>query len=204
MDNDESTSDTDADTAAATDEQTERGSLPDEVTDRAETLTRRARGAIDGNEQAVYLDERDELLAEYDYTARVREGDTGETLVLYPSEWIEDGTVRFDRISDTARAVERSLSGPGSDAGWDEIDRHNRAIARRISERHGEVHGRTASAFADFMSNHYAKPIEMATPDEREEFRTEYFVRNAWPTGKQRERLEESLRLIADVAERSS
>lgn len=204
MDSDESTSDTDADTTDAADEPTESGRLPDEVIHRAERLTRRARGAVDGNERAAYLGDRGELLAEYDYTARVREGDTGETLVLYPSEWIEDGTVRFDRIADTDRAVERSISGPGSDAGWSEIDRHNRAIARRIRERHGDVHGRTASAFADFMSNHYAKPIEMATPEEREEFRTEYFVRNAWPTEKQRERLDESLRLIVDVAEKSS
>lgn len=176
-------------------------SLPDDVIDRATTLTRRARGAADENERIASLDERDGLLQEYGYAARLRDGDTGETLVLYPDEWVEGGTVRFDRIADTDRAIERPLSGPGSDADWDEIDRHNRAVADRVRERYGDVHGETASAFADFLSNHYAKPVEMATADEREEFRTEYFVRNAWPSDRQRERVTESLRLIVEVAE---
>lgn len=175
--------------------------LPTDVIDRATTLTRRARGAVDGNEQRAYLEERDTLLDEHGYTARIRDGDTGETLVLYPEEWVEDGTVRFDRIEDTARAVERPISGPGSDADWDDIARHNRAIAARVRDRYGDVHGDTALAFADFMSNHYAKPIEMATTEEREEFRTEYFVRNAWPSERQRERVAESLRVITEVAE---
>ena len=191
-------------TADEASDATESDSLPDDVIDRAETLTRRARGAVDENERAAYLDERDELLTEHGYTARIRDGDTGETLVLYPTEWIESGTVRLDRISDTDRAVERSISGPGSDADWGEIEAHNRAVADRIRERHGDVHGETASAFADFMSNHYAKPIGMATPDEREEFRTEYFVRNAWPSDEQRRRIDETLRLLADAVERES
>lgn len=174
--------------------------LPETVIERATMLTRRARDTVDENERTAYLADRDERLEAYDYTARVREGDTGDTLVLYPDEWVEDGTVRFDRIEDTARAVERSLSGPGSDADWDEIDRHNREIATRVRERCGDVHGDTAAAFADFMSNHYAKPIEFATADEREEFRREYFVRNAWPTDEQRERVDESIRLVVELA----
>ncbi|MFO7925785.1 MAG: DUF7108 family protein [Halobacteriota archaeon] len=174
--------------------------LPEEVIARAETLTRRVRSATDENERTAYRDEREELLDAHGYTARVREGDTGETLVLYPVEWVEDGTVRLDRITDTTRAVERSISGPGADADWDAIDEHNRAIAARIEERHGEVHGATAAAFADFMSNHYAKPIEAATAGEREEFRTEYFPRNAWPSEEQRRRIDESLRRIVEVA----
>jgi hypothetical protein len=79
--------------------------IPEDVIDRAETLTRRIRNAIDENERTAYRDEREELLDSHGYTARVREGDTGETLVLYPVEWIEDGTVRLDRITDTTRAV---------------------------------------------------------------------------------------------------
>ncbi len=179
---------------------TDADSLPEDVIDRATTLTRRAREAVDENERAAYLKERDELLGTYSYTARIRSDDTGETLVLYPTEWIDDGTVQFDRIDDTDRAFERSLSGPGSDADWDAIDRHNREIADRVLDRYGEVHGETAAAFADFMSNHYAKPIELATVDEREEFRTEYFVRNAWPTNEQRERIAESLQYLFEIA----
>jgi len=175
--------------------------LPDDVLDRAETLTRRIRDAVDGNERSAYRRERADLLDAHGYNVRVREGETGETLVLHPAEWVEDGTVRMDRVDDTDRAVERPLSGPGSGADWAEIDEHNRAVAARVRGRHGEVHGETASAFADFMSNHYAKPIERATPAEREEFRTEYFRRNAWPTDEQRDRLAASVRLTIDVAE---
>ena len=177
--------------------------LPEAVIDRAEALTRRLRNAIDEGERAAYRRERDALLGEHGYDARVRAGETGETLVLHPAAWIDDGTIRTDRIDDTGRAVERPLSGPGSGADWAEIDEHNREIVARVRERHGEVHGETAAAFADFMSNHYAKPIERATPGEREEFRTEYFPRNAWPTDAQRERVAESLRLTVEAAETS-
>lgn len=180
---------------------TDESSLPEDVIDRVETLTRRLRNAVDDSERAVYGRERDALLDEHGYDMRVREGQTGETLVLHPAGWVEDGTVRTDRIDDTGQAIERSLSGPGSGADWAETDEHNRAIAARVRERHGAVHGETATAFADFMSNHYAKPIERATPDEREEFRTEYFPRNAWPTDEQRERVTESLRLTVEAAE---
>ena len=175
--------------------------LPEAVIDRAETLTRRIRNAVDGNEREAYRNEREELLAGRAYNARVREGDTGKTLVLYPDEWVEDGTVQLDRIEDTDRAIERSVSGPGADADWETVDTHNREIAARVRERHGEIHGETARAFAAFMSNHYAKPIEAATPAEREEFRAEYFPRNAWPTDAQRERVAESVRLTLETAD---
>ena len=177
--------------------------LPEEVIERAETLTRRIRNAVDGNERDAYRREREELLEPHAYEVRVREGDTGETLVLYPDEWVEDGTVQVDRIDDTDRAVERPISGPGSGADWEAVDSHNREVAARVRERHGEVHGETATAFADFMSNHYAKPIEKSTPGEREEFRAEYFPRNAWPTRKQCDRVAESVRLILEVADSS-
>ena len=175
--------------------------LPEDVIDRAETLTRRITNAVDDNERDAYRRERGRLLEDHSYDVRVREGDTGETLVLYPEEWVEEGTVQVDRIDDTDRAVERPISGPGSGADWEAIDSHNRAIADRVRERHGEIHGETATAFADFMSNHYAKPIEKSTPGEREEFRTEYFPRNAWPTEKQRDRVTESLRLTLEAAD---
>jgi len=175
--------------------------LPEAVIDRAETLTRRIQSAVDDNERDAYRRERAELLDGHAYEVRVREGDTGETLVLYPEEWVENGTVQVDRIDDTDRAIERPVSGPGSGADWEAVDSHNRAVAARVRERHGEVHGETAAAFAAFMSNHYAKPIEKSTPGEREEFRAEYFPRNAWPSEKQRDLVAESVRLTLDAAD---
>jgi hypothetical protein len=183
------------------DSETDDPPLPETVQDRAETLTRRAREAVDENEREAYLEHRDALLADYDYDARVREGDTGETLVLYPAEWLDDGTVQIERVENTDRAVEVALSGPGSGADWAAIDEHNREIADRVRAEHGDVHGDTAEAFAAFMSNHYAKPIERATAAERTEFREEYVRRNAWPTDEQLAALEESLRLVLETAE---
>ena len=187
---------------AATDTAEKR--LPEDVIERAETLTRRARRAVDENERTAYLGERDALLADHEYEARIREDDAGDTLVVYPSAWIEDGTIQIERIDDTDRGIERPLSGPDPDADWDVVDEHNREIAATVRKRHGTVHGKTAASFADFMSNHYAKPIGSATPAEREEFRTEYFPRNAWPSATQREQVEESIRLTVEAAESAS
>jgi hypothetical protein len=86
-----------------------------------------------------------------------------------------------------------SLSGPGNPDEWDATDAHNRGIAAAVREDHGDVHGNNAQAFADFMSNHYAKPIEAATAGEVEEFLEEYFPRNAWPSDAQRSVVEASL-----------
>ena len=146
--------------------------------------------------------EREALLDDRGFHARVRERDTDETLVLHPEEWLEDGVVQLERVEDTDRAVEVTLSGTGDDADYERVEKHNRAVADRVAAEHGEVHGETAHAFADFMSNHYAKPIERSTPAEREEFRTDYFRRNAWPSEAQREALERSLTLTMDTAER--
>ncbi len=174
--------------------------LPESVVDRAETLTRRAREAVDGAEREAYLSEREALLADCGYAARTRDEGDREVLVCYPESWIDDGTVRIDRIEDTERAVERQLSGTGTDE-WSVVDEHNRTIAERIGDEHGPVHGETARAFADFMSNHYLKRIERATPREREEFRAEYLPRNAWPTDEQLSLLDRSMELLADAAD---
>ena len=176
--------------------------VPEPVVDRAETLTRRAREAVDPAEREAYLDERDEVVADHDYVARVREDEDDETLVLHPDEWLEDGVVRIDRIEDTDRAVERPLSGAGTaeDDDWEAIEAHNRAVAERVRERHGEAHGANAHAFADFMANHHRKRVEDATSDEREVFLAEYFVRNAWPTDDQRAAVERSLELVMETA----
>lgn len=180
---------------------TDDDSLPADVIDRAVTLSRQARAAIDENEQAAYLKARSELLVPHEYEARVRTDDTGSTLILYPTEWLDDGTAKVERIEDTDRAVERSLSGPGTGDDWESIDEHNRRIAAAVGERHGDVHGETAADFAEFISNHYAKRIEEATKDERREFRAEYFPRNAWPTDEQRERLDRSMELVFETAD---
>ena len=177
--------------------------LPDDVAARARTLTRRMRETVDDNERAAYREERDDLLAEHGYVPRVREDDTGETLVLYPEEWVEDGVVQVDRIDDVDRGVERSLSGVGDDD-WATVETHNRAVAERVAGEHGDAHGANAHAFADFMGNHYCKRVETATPAERAEFLEEYFRRNAWPTDDQRAVVERSLRLVRTAGRREA
>ncbi|WP_135825619.1 DUF7108 family protein [Halorussus ruber] len=175
--------------------------LPESTVERAERLTRLARDAVDDSEAAAYREERAELLADHDFRARVRDDDTGATLVLHPAEWKEDGTIRPERIEDTTRAVEISLSGPGDPDEWDDVDEHNRELAARVRETHGDVHGDNAAAFADFMGNHYARPMDAATSGEVEEFLDEYFPRNAWPSEKQRAVVEESIDLVFEAAD---
>lgn len=174
--------------------------LPSDVIERAETLTRQLRDAADAGERDAYANAREALVAAHGYTARVREEGDRDVLVLYPDEWVEDGTVRFERIDDTSRAVERPLSGVGDDD-WEAVETYNRAVATRVAEKYGSVHGATAHAFADFMSNHYAKRVDSVARREREEFETDYFVRNAWPTADQCASLERSLELVFTVAE---
>jgi hypothetical protein len=177
--------------------------LPESVVEEAERLTRLARDAVDGNEAAAYRDRRGALLEAHDYTARLRSEDRGEVLVLHPVEWVEDGVVRVERVEDVSRAVEVPLDGTGDPEEWDDVEARNRALAESVEAEHGGVHGANAHAFADFMGNHYAKPIERATERQVEEFTEEYFPRNAWPTDEQREALGESLDLLFERVDRS-
>ena len=172
--------------------------LPDDVVREAERLTRLSRDATD-EAAAAYESRRDELLAERSFAARVRESD--DTLVLHPAEWLEDGVVRVDRVDDTDRAVEVSLSGPGEGEAWDEAEAHNARLVAAVERDHGPVHAANARAFADFMGNHYARRMETATADELREFLTEYFPRNAWPSAEQREEVEASLALVFEAAD---
>lgn len=181
--------------------------LPAEAVGEAERLTRLAREASedatrDEEETTAYRDRRGELLAEHGFRARVRgeDADAGDVLVLYPAEWREDGVIRTERIDDADRAVEVPLDGPGDPDDWNEVDAHNRELAAAVREAHGEVHGDNAEALADFAGNHYAKPIESATSDEIEEFLTEYFPRNAWPSDEQRAAIERSIALVFETA----
>ena len=179
--------------------------VPVEAVDEAERLTRLARAAESSEstpevEEAAhqYRERRDALAAEYGYTARVRNDD--DTLVLYPDEWMADGTVRLDRVEDTDRAVEVSLSGPGDADRYREVAAYNEAVAEAVAERKASVHARTAETFAAFMSNHYVRRVDDATPEMRTEFREEYLVRNGWPTDEQLAIVDESLSVIESVA----
>jgi len=176
--------------------------LPGDVVDEAERLTRLARAASDPNERRAYERERATLIAEYGFVARVRE--TDDTLVLYPDEWVVDGTVRTDRIEDTDGAVERSLSGPGAPDEWERVERDNAALVERVRERAHEdadTHAANARALADFAGNHYAKRVERLTEAEVAEFLDDYFPRNAWPDERQRALVEESVALAFEVAD---
>lgn len=176
---------------------TDGTNLPADVIETAETLTRRARGAVDPQEADAYRDRRDDLLADYGFRARVRAEDSRAVLVLHPADWLEDGTVDVDAV-DTDRAIERPLSGAGDPDDWADVEADNRRLARRVADAHGDPHGRTAHALADFAGNHYAKPIGDLTPAELAEFRREYLPRNGWPTEEQLASLVESLRIVSE------
>lgn len=159
-------------------------------------------GSPDGTEDeaaaAFYRERRDELVTDHDYVPRLREED--DTLVLYPDEWMDDGTVQLDRIETTDRAVEVSLSGPGDAGRYREIAAYNDAVADAVADAHDAVHADTARSFAAFMSNHYVRAVDDATADMRAEFREEYFPRNGWPTDEQLAVVDESLDAIESVA----
>ena len=187
--------------ATTDDDGTATEELPADVVDEAERLTRIARETPDKNEARARREGREDLLAEYDFTARVRE-DGDDTLVLHPAEWHDDeeGVIRTDRIDDLSRAIELPLEGTGDPDDWNDVEEHNRALAERVRERHGDVHGDNAAALADFAGNHYAKRIEEVTAAELREFRDDYFVRNAWPSTQQRDAIEESIALVYETA----
>lgn len=183
-----------------TEEADDGESLPPDIVERAETLTRRAREAVDDNEATAYREARDELLDEHDYRARIRE-EADDVLVLYPDEWVEDGVAQLSDIENLDRGIERPLEGAGDADQWEAIETHNRELATRVEEAYGDVHGETAHALADFMSNHYAKEIERGTGEELREFVEEYFPRNAWPSDDQREAIDTSLEYVFECAE---
>jgi len=174
---------------------------PDDVVDEAERLTRLAHEAVADAEAAAYREHRRDLLAGHDYTARVREDETRDVLVLHPEEWVEDGTVYPSRIDDVDRGVEVPLSGPGEGDDWAAIDEHNRELVEQVRDEHDDVHAENAAALADFASNHYAKPVESLTQDELAEFLDEYFPRNAWPSAEQRAVVEKSVVVTFEAAD---
>jgi len=176
--------------------------LPTDVIEEAERLTRLAREASEESERDAYLTRRAELLDDEEFEPRVRSEDSREVLVLHPAEWLDDGTIRPDRIEDTDRAVEIPLTGPGDPDDWEAVHEHNAAVVEQVRENHGEPHADNARALADFMENHYARPIESATAAELAEFRTEYYPRNVWPTEEQREIVERSIEIVFETTDR--
>ncbi|MFC6767754.1 DUF7108 family protein [Natrinema soli] len=174
--------------------------LPREVADEVERLTRLERTAVDENEIEAYESRRDELLDEHDFTSRIRDDDGDDVLILHPEEWHEDGVIRTDRIDDIDRAVEIPLEGAENPDDWETVDEHNRDLVAAVRADHGDVHGDNAAMLADFAGNHYAKPMDALTGDELAEFRTEYVVRNAWPSEKQQNVLSESIELVFETA----
>jgi len=172
---------------------------PDRVVDEAERLTKLAREAVVDEEADAYRADRDERLANHDYTARVREDDTRDVLVLHPEEWVEDGEIRTERIDDIDRGIEIPLSGPGEGDDWAEIDAYNREVVADVREAYGDDHAANVSALADFMGNHYAKPIHDATAEELREFLDDYYLRNTWPTPEQQSVVEKSVGVAFDV-----
>lgn len=199
-DSDDGSADSDHRNADGDDRNGAGPDLPEAVVDRVESVTRRAREAVDDREREAYRNRRDDLLAEHGYTARVREEPEGDVLVCHPEEWHDGEVIRTDRIEDLSRAVEVPLEGTDDPDEWESVEAHNRQVAERVTDEYGHPHGATAHALADFAGNHYAKAIAALTVDELEEFRTEYFVRNAWPSDEQVAELERSLSLIVDVA----
>lgn len=173
--------------------------LPDDIVEEAERLTRLAREAVDEDEATAYERHRDELLVEYEFTARIRDED--DVLVLHPAQWVEDGVIRVERIDDTDRAVEIPLSAPGDEDEWDAVEAHNATLVERVAEEHGPVHATNARAFVDFLGNHYVRRVEDATAAEVETFLTDYYPRNAWPTEEERDKIEQSLEILFETAD---
>ncbi|WP_135533351.1 DUF7108 family protein [Halostella pelagica] len=176
--------------------------LPDSVIENATRLTRRARESIDESEADAYREDRDERLAEHDFNARIRNEDARDVLVLHPDEWVSDGKIHPDRIEDTDRAVEIQLDGADHPDDWDAVEEHNAEVVERVREAHGDDHAANVRAFADFMGNYYARPLESATDEEIQEFLDDYYPRNVWPTEAQAAVVEQSLQIAFDVEEK--
>lgn len=195
----EMTDGTTDDTTGLTDN-TDEIPLPEAVVSEAERLTALAAEAVDDAAKAAYRRERDRLVADHDYTARLRDED--RTLVLYPDEWVTDGTVQFDKIDDTDRAIEVPL-GPQEGDSWAEVEAHNQSIVEAVSKDASALHAKNVRAFADFMGNHYLQPLDTATAEQLTEFYAEYYPRNAWASERQQALVEESIRMAFSHADAS-
>ncbi len=174
--------------------------VPEATVDEAERLTRLARRAVDGSEEEAYRAERDDLLADHGYRARVRTDGDGDVLVCYPEEWVEEGVVVPERVENVERGVERPLEGPGEPDEWATVAEDNDELVAAVEAEHGPTHAANARALADFAGNHYAKRVGALTGEELREFREEYYPRNVWPDDDQQAVLDGSLRRCYETA----
>jgi hypothetical protein len=168
--------------------------LPSSVQEKVVSLTRRSRRESNDN----HLNRRDQILDKYDLEARVRDED--DTLVIYPTEWIDsNGNIDFSEVDDKNNAIEISLSGPNKDADWEEVYQYNMRIVSRVRDEFGDVHAKNIEEFGEFLANHYLKKITEATEEEKKDFMNEFFVRNVWSTDKQESVLDDSLEIVEEV-----
>lgn len=174
--------------------------LPPAIRKTALQLARQAQRASD-DESARLHARREALLGEYGFTSRIREDETGHVLICYPAEWIADGTIDREAIDDLERAEELPLDEPSDGESWSAIAANNRKLADRIREAHGPVHGANADALVSFANNHRAAPIRAMDGADIEEFLTEYYPRNAWPSEAERAAIDESIELVLEMAE---
>lgn len=174
--------------------------LPPAVRETVRRLARQER-RVDRDERAAVLRERREAVLEpHGYTSRVREDADRDVLVCYPREWLDGDTVRVDDIESVDRGVELPLSGAGDPDDWAALAARNRDLAAEVRDRYGATHGANAAAFAAFMNNHRARPIADATTEDVEEFLSEFYPRNVWPSSAERAVVEESIEVTREVA----
>jgi hypothetical protein len=172
--------------------------LPATVVDRAEYLTRRARETRDEAAADRARTEREDMLAEHGYAARLREEENRAVLVCYPAEWLEEGTAALARIDDTDRAIERPLSGP-TDADWEDVAARNDEIVETVRAEYGDVHAANARALAEYAGNHHATTIGRLTDEQLDHFREEYYPRNVWPAEEEAAVLPESITAVEET-----
>lgn len=170
--------------------------LDESTIERARQLTKRARAISDEDAAQRIRAVRDRLLDRWEYRAREREDDTGVYLILYPTAWLGDGGIDVDAIEDIDRAEEVPLERGDKERTWESIHSNNMSVATAIERKYGPVHGKTARDFGTYLSNHHLLRIEEATANEFEDFRTEYFPRNCWPSEEQAALLERSLAFV--------
>ena len=173
-----------------------REELPADVREEAVAVARRIGNAEEAESVLTGL------LEPYGFVPRIREDDSGPVLICYPADWRQDEEVHVNAIDDIDRAVELPLSGP-ADEEWERIVERNRQIVDRVTERYGEVHGANVRAFATFMNNHRARPIDHASDGDVDEFLTEYYPRNVWPSESEAAVVEKSIELARSLAEES-
>lgn len=150
-----------------------------------EEAARLTRIAASGDEEA--RQRRDEIANEHGYEARLREDGT---LVLHPTDWLDENGVINLEAFDADEAYEVPLDG----GGFEEAREKNDKLLQRFKKEASEADAFNARAFVEFCENHHATAVKNANEDLLREFLEEYYVRNVWAPEKAKENVEESLR----------